>query len=244
MELLSRRGRRVFPFDYPSQDDPAGLRQAMSRLAHELGADLARAEEIRSELVPLRKDLERLDRLTWREGKVSGAENHLWLVSASDFDGDPIDFAQRLSRFLSEAESRPSRSPRVRLGLLGVPPIISGLHETLEELGASVVFNEVPRQFAMLDGEQGQAKNLAQQYVRYTYPYEVGARVADIGREAKRRGLDGLIHYTQSFCWRQMQDLVLRRELDLPMLTLEGDQVAPVDGRTRLRLEAFVEVLG
>ena len=73
----------------------------------------------------------------------------------------------------------------------------------------------------------GPAKNLAEQYARYTYPYEVGARVADIRREAERRGLDGLIHYTQSFCWRQMQDLVLRRELDLPLLTLEGDQRGP-----------------
>lgn len=107
-----------------------------------------------------------------------------------------------------------------------------------------MVFNEVPRQFAMLDGEQASVDSLAEQYARYTYPYEVGARLADIKREALRRRLDGLIHYTQSFCWRQMQDLVLRRELGLPLLTLEGDQYAPVDGRTRLRLEAFVEVLG
>lgn len=244
MELLSRRGRRVVPFDYPHQGDPAELARALERLAKELGADLARAEEIRRELIPLRGELERLDRLTWQEGRVSGAQNHLWLVSASDFDGDPRDFAARLGRFLGEAVKHPVRRPRVRLGLLGVPPIISGLHETLEELGAAVVFNEVPRQFAMPAGGPGEPDSLVAQYARYTYPYEVGARVADIRREAMRRGLDGLIHYTQSFCWRQMQDLILRRELGLPLLTLEGDQVAPVDGRTRLRLEAFVEVLG
>ncbi|MCB2192077.1 MAG: 2-hydroxyacyl-CoA dehydratase [Deltaproteobacteria bacterium] len=244
MELLGREGRQVIAFDYPGQDDPNTLNLAIQNLAGELGAGLERAEAIRQELIPLRKNLERLDRLTWQDGKVTGAENHLWLVSASDFDGDPNDFAQRLEQFLAQADKRPSRKPKVRLGLLGVPPIISGLHETLEELGASVVFNEVPRQFAMIDGEQGPVQSLAEQYARYTYPYEVGARVADIAREARRRNLDGLIHYTQSFCWRQMQDLVLRRELNLPLLTLEGDQFAPVDGRTRLRLEAFVEVLG
>ncbi len=242
MELLSRRGRRVIPFDYPS--DPADLARALNRLAQELGADLDQAEQVRRELLPLRRDLERLDRLTWQEGKVSGAENHLWLVSASDFDNDPQEFSVRLGRFLAEAEARLARRPRVRLGLLGVPPIINGLHQTLEELDAGVVFNEVPRQFAMLAGDEPEAGDLVEQYARYTYPYEVGARVADIRREAARRGLDGLIHYTQSFCWRQMQDLVLRRELDLPLLTLEGDRVAPVDGRTRLRLEAFIEVLG
>ncbi|BEQ14932.1 2-hydroxyacyl-CoA dehydratase family protein [Desulfoferula mesophila] len=244
MELLSRAGRRVVPFDYPAQNDPQAMASAIQRLAQQLGAGLERAEAIRRELVPLRADLERLDRLTWQEGKVSGGENHLWLVSASDFDGDHQDFARRLSRFLDQAEARAPRRHPVRLGLLGVPPIISGLHETLEELGAGVVFNEVPRQFAMLDGEQASVDSLAEQYARYTYPYEVGARLADIKREALRRRLDGLIHYTQSFCWRQMQDLVLRRELGLPLLTLEGDQYAPVDGRTRLRLEAFVEVLG
>ena len=244
MELFSREGRRIVAFDYPDQNDPQGLGRALERLAGDLGSDLAKAEKVRAELEPLRRDLERLDQLTWREGKVSGAENHLWLVSASDFDGDPIDFAARLQGFLAQAEARPVSCPKVRLGLLGVPPIISGLHQALTEMGAEVVFNEVPRQFAMLPDENGPAPSLAEQYWRYTYPYEVGARIRDIRREAKRRELNGLLHYTQSFCWRQMQDLTLRRELDIPLLTLEGDQVGPMDGRTRLRLEAFLEVLG
>ncbi|HAY20759.1 MAG TPA: 2-hydroxyglutaryl-CoA dehydratase, partial [Desulfobacterales bacterium] len=55
--------------------------------------------------------------------------------------------------------------------------------------------------------------------------------------------LDGLIHYTQSFCFRQIQDRLLRQRLNLPMLTIEGDRPAAVDHRTRLRLEAFVDVL-
>ena len=244
MELLAREGRRIIPFDYPDAGDPQEMARGLARLAGELGATLARAEDIRRELEPVRRELERLDQLTWREGKVSGAENHLWLVSASDFDGDPADFSARLARFLAEAQERPGREPRVRLGLLGVPPVFIGLHQTLQEMGAEVVFNEVPRQFAMLPGPGGPAADLVEQYRRYTYPYEVGARIADIRRESARRGLHGLIHYTQSFCWRQMQDPLLRRELDIPLLTLEGDRVGPVDGRTRLRLEAFVEVLG
>ena len=58
MELLSRRARRVIPFDYPS--DPADLARALNRLAQELGADLDQAEQVRRELLPLRRDLERL----------------------------------------------------------------------------------------------------------------------------------------------------------------------------------------
>jgi benzoyl-CoA reductase/2-hydroxyglutaryl-CoA dehydratase subunit BcrC/BadD/HgdB len=55
--------------------------------------------------------------------------------------------------------------------------------------------------------------------------------------------LDGLIHYTQSFCFRQIQDRLLRQQLNLPILTIEGDRPTLLDHRTRLRLEAFVDVL-
>lgn len=241
MELLTLAGRRVIPFDYPPGRDPAAISAQLNRLAGELDADVAQAEEVRRGLLPLRQSLLRLDEMTWREGLVGGGENHLWLVSASDFDGDPGDFSVRLESFLARAAERRPRKAKVRLGLLGVPPIMSGLHETLEELGAAVVYNEVPRQFAM--PPEPDPGSLVEQYRRYTYPYDVFHRISDIAREAARRGLHGLVHYTQSFCFRQMQDLVLRQKIDLPMLTLEGDRVGPVDARTRMRLEAMVDVL-
>jgi len=244
MELLTLAGRRVIPFDFPFGRDAEALQTQIERLALALGADLAKAESVRQELAPLRKDLARLDELTWREGKVSGHENHIWLVSSSDFDGDPGDFGERLKAFLAQAETRPPRGKaKARLGILGVPTIMDDLHERLEELGAAVVYNEVPRQFAMLPPADGSELSLVEQYRRYTYPYDVFHRMDDIKREVKRRRLDGLVHYTQSFCFRQMQDMVLRDGLKLPMLTLEGDRVGPVDARTRLRLEAFIDVL-
>lgn len=243
MELLHLAGRRVVPFAYPHNREAADLARALERLAGELGTELSRAEEIRRELIPLRQDLERLDELTWRGGLVSGAENHLWLVSSSDFDGYPVDFHAKLKDFLKQAETRPPAPAGPRLGILGVPTIISGLHQTLAELGAAVVYNEVPHQFAMLPPMTGPEHDLAAQYRRYTYPYDVFHRIEAIAREARRRRLDGLIHYTQTFCYRQMQDIALKQRLDLPILTLEGNQPGSVDGRTRLRLEAFLELL-
>jgi benzoyl-CoA reductase/2-hydroxyglutaryl-CoA dehydratase subunit BcrC/BadD/HgdB len=127
--------------------------------------------------------------------------------------------------------------------VLGVPTIIGGLHQALEDLGAAVVYNEVPHQFALLPPLEAPGDGLPTQYLRYTYPYDVFHRAEAIAREAARRGLDGLIHYTQTFCYRQVQDISLRQLLDLPMLTIEGNQPGPVDGRTRLRLEAFLERL-
>lgn len=243
MELLTLAGRRVLAFQYPHGRQAADLARHLEGLASELGTSLAAAERVRRDLLPLRRDLARLDELTWRTGQVSGGENHLWLVSSSDLEGDAQGFQARLRAFLREAEARPPRRGGPRLGLLGVPPIMGGLHETLEQMGAAVVFNEVPRQFAMLPPPEGDDPGLTAQYLRYTYPYDVFHRLADIERQISLRRLDGLIHYTQTFCFRQMQDLALRSRLRLPMLTLEGDRVAPLDARTRLRLEAFREVL-
>jgi benzoyl-CoA reductase/2-hydroxyglutaryl-CoA dehydratase subunit BcrC/BadD/HgdB len=85
--------------------------------------------------------------------------------------------------------------------------------------------------------------DLAEQYLRYTYPYDIFARLADLEEAVKERRLDGLVHYTQSFCFRQMFDQIIRERLGIPVLTIEGDRPTPLDSRTRMRLEAFVDVL-
>jgi benzoyl-CoA reductase/2-hydroxyglutaryl-CoA dehydratase subunit BcrC/BadD/HgdB len=87
------------------------------------------------------------------------------------------------------------------------------------------------------------SRNLLRQYLSYTYPYDILGRITDIGQAIKERKLDGLIHYTQTFCFRQVQDLLIRRHLALPILTLEGDKPRPIDNRTKFRLEAFIDVL-
>ena len=106
-------------------------------------------------------------------------------------------------------------------------------------MSCRVVFNEMPRQFAMLD----LADDLVEQDRRYTYPYRVWGRIDDIRRQTRLRGIKGIINYVQSFCWRQMEDVILREELDVPVLTLEGDLPGALDARTQLRLESFVEML-
>ena len=101
------------------------------------------------------------------------------------------------------------------------------------------MFNEVQRQFAM----PFDTDDLVEQYALYTYPYDIFARIEDIKREIDRRNLAGLIHYTQSFCFRQIQDLIIRTYIDLPILTLEGDAPTKLDARTKVRIESFVEML-
>jgi benzoyl-CoA reductase/2-hydroxyglutaryl-CoA dehydratase subunit BcrC/BadD/HgdB len=55
--------------------------------------------------------------------------------------------------------------------------------------------------------------------------------------------VDGVIHYVQAFCFRQIEDMIVRQRLKTPILTLEGDRPGPLDARTRIRLEGFTEML-
>ena len=242
VETLQDRGVRVIPFAFPLDRDRALLSLQIERLMDHLGTTWERVHAAYESLHEVRRTVAALDELTYQSGRVSGEENHLYQVNCSDFGGDPLAFAAAAAQFQAEAQARPPRQDGgVRLGLIGVPGIYTDLYHVLEEeLGAAVVFHEVQRQFAMPGAWE---VDLVTCYQRYTYPYDVFRRIEDIRAEAERRQLDGLIHYTQSFCFRQIQDLLLKQHLGLPILTLEGDRPAPVDARTRVRLEAFLESL-
>ncbi|MBW1828957.1 MAG: 2-hydroxyacyl-CoA dehydratase, partial [Deltaproteobacteria bacterium] len=102
-----------------------------------------------------------------------------------------------------------------------------------------VIFNEVQRQFSMPFDH----KDIVDQYLEYTYPYDMDGRLNDIKKAIDELQLDGLIHYTQMFCYRQIYDIIIRNDLSIPILTLEGDRPGQIDGRTALRIETFVEML-
>ncbi len=239
MEVLRYRGITVVPFAFPFDRDPDFLSSELAKMASRFGTDLDAAEAWKRRLDTVRLLAREIDRLTWETGKVSGEENHRWLVSCSDFDGDPDGYARRAEAFLEEASRRPPRKDLVPIAFVGVPPIVSGLHACFEEAGAGIVFNEVQRQFSM----PGATGSLVEQYLSYTYPYSFFERLADIRTETGRRGARGVVHYVQSFCFRQIEDILLREEVGVPVLTLEGDAPGAVDERTRIRIQAFVEML-
>jgi benzoyl-CoA reductase/2-hydroxyglutaryl-CoA dehydratase subunit BcrC/BadD/HgdB len=238
-EILAAEGIEVIHFKFPYPRDREQLAREINTLRDRLGADPDAVARIQARLTPLRRQLSRLDRLTWETGQVQGRENFQWLISSSDFASDLEDYEQRLTAFLEEAARRPAADGRVRLGFAGIPPIFTDLWDYLEELGAAVVYHEFPRQFSM----PYETTDLVDQYLRYTYPYDIGGRLADLQEAVATRRLDGLVHYTQSFCFRQMFDPLLRDHLNVPLLTIEGDRPTPLDSRTRMRLEAFVDVL-
>jgi benzoyl-CoA reductase/2-hydroxyglutaryl-CoA dehydratase subunit BcrC/BadD/HgdB len=154
-------------------------------------------------------------------------------------NGDPDIFEQDVDRFLDDVRGRRPLPDALRLAYIGVPPIFTDLYRSLQQAGARVVFNETQRQFSM----PYKVDSLVEQYRRYTYPYDIFVRLDDIEKEIARRRVDGIIHYVQSFCFRQIEDLIVRKRFKLPILTLEGDRPGPLDARTRIRIEGFVEMI-
>lgn len=239
MEVLSLEGIRIVPFAYPHDRDSGSLRHEIEKLMRHFGVGWEEVNRAKVRLDGIRRKIREIDRLTWQENLVSGWENHYYQVSASDMNGDPGRFEGEVDRFLREAASRPPLAEKIRLAYIGVPPVFPDIYDFLETLGARVVFNETQRQFAM----PYDTTDMVEQYRSYTYPYDIFHRLADILPETGRRRADAVIHYVQSFCFRQIEDMILRRKLPISILTLEGDKPGPLDERTKIRLEGFVEML-
>jgi benzoyl-CoA reductase/2-hydroxyglutaryl-CoA dehydratase subunit BcrC/BadD/HgdB len=238
-ELLERRGVQVIPFDYPLNRQPDLLMDQLEKLRAAFSVSWTEVRRSKGRLDRIRDKLKVLDRMTYQDHVISGSENHLFLVTSSDFNSDPDQYERELDHFLGEAEARKANPAPIRLGYLGVPPIFKDLYEITESFGARVVFNETQRQFSMPYGE----KDLLKQYLRYTYPYDAQGRIEDIRTAIEERKLDGLIHYTQTFCFRQIYDIIFREAFSVPLLTIEGDRPGPVDARTATRIETFVDIL-
>src|SRR4030042_6034787 len=241
MEVLKLKGKNAMPFAYPERPDKEQMRKALEKLASEFDTTLKAAEKVRRELQPARNLALKLDELTWQDNKGSGWENHLWLISTSDFNGDYPEYQRELQALLDKCSQRqPYPADEIRVGYIGVPSVFAReFYYYVEKHGARGVFNEVQRQFAM----PGRGKSLAAQYTDYTYPYSINERLADIKTELRKRRIDGVVHYVQAFCHRGIGDIVMRSAIDPPVLTLEGNADFFLNGHVKTRIEAFLDMI-
>jgi len=237
-EILRYRGICTIPFSFPYDRDRQVLSREIDKLMKELGTDSQILMNVETEIRETRKALATIDEMTWKDGLVSGAENHLWLVQSSDMLGDYGKYSKAANAFIAEAAGR-NKIAGVRLGYIGVPPILPDLYEFVESIGGCVVYNETQRQFSLPYG----TNDIVERYLRYTYPYGIFARLEDIKEEIQKRHIQGIIHYVQAFCYRAIEDVILRDVLEIPILSVEGDLPKSIDTRTKLRVEAFIEML-
>jgi len=239
MEVLENEGIEVIPFSYPLDKDQKKLQEQMDNLIKSLGTNNQKVSIKFNELNSIRKSISKLDQIAI-DGTIPSHELYLWQLSASDFNGNPDKYKKELLEYITNIKKRTSLTKKsFSIGYIGVPAIQPQIFELIEELGARVNYFEIPRQFSMIPVKE----TIIDSYLDYTYPYNVSNRVADIKQAIKQRNLKGLIHYTQSFCYRQIEDIVFKRELEIPILTLEMDRPGVLDNRTRLRLESFIESL-
>ena len=239
MATLQDQGIEVIPFSFSYFRNKTELEREIRKLEKYFNVEHQQVLDVKKRLDKIRKKLNYLDELTYLQNKVTGYENHIWLVNSSDFNGNPDDYEKRLDDFITEVEKRKPMKFSLRFGFLGVPPIISNLYDFLWEHEVNVVFNEIQRQFSMPYLE----KTLTKQYLRYTYPYSVFDRLEDIQIEIKKRKLDAVISYSQSFCHRQIDNILIKKYINIPVLTIEGDQPGELDARTKLRIESFLDML-
>ncbi|MBM7557873.1 2-hydroxyacyl-CoA dehydratase family protein [Halanaerobacter jeridensis] len=241
-EVLQAKGIKTYPFAYPYEHDLESVQAAIDDFRELFSVSLDEVEAMRNRLNQVRALASEIDRLTWQENKATGFENHLYQINCSDFKGDIDSYEEELKNKISEIKTREPINRELRLGYIGVPPMTADIYEHVTEFSAHIVYNEVQREFTFPRYEQ--ADNIYQQYLDYTYPYDLEFRLKEIKKEVAKRDLDGIIHYTQAFCHREIEDIIIKDELELPTLTIRGDKSRQLDSRMKLRLEAFLDMLG
>ena len=238
-EVLKENDVEVIEFAYPYNRNINSLKNEFHKLYNSFDVSESEVILVWDKLKSVRKKLEKLDNLTV-EGKITPLENHIWLVNSSDFNGNIEEFENNLNEFLASVEKRKTLNYKFRLGCIGVPPIFSDFHDYFQSLNTGMIYNEIPLEFSMC---KYTGENFYNQYLEYSYPYGMSYRINKIKQEVESRKLDGLIHYTQCFCYRQIEDIILKKHIDIPVLTIEGDRPSNIDARTKLRIENFMELL-
>ena len=110
----------------------------------------------------------------------------------------------------------------------------------LSKIGV-VVDNEVQREFSF--PRHKESSSIYEQYIDYTYPYSLDFRYEVISREISERNIDCVIHYTQSFCHKSIDNIYFKNRLGIPLLNIEGDRSCELDSRTKLRIESFIDMV-
>ncbi|WP_291580423.1 2-hydroxyacyl-CoA dehydratase family protein [Clostridium sp. UBA6640] len=241
IEILSLKGIKIHPFSYPQSHKIEDVENEIRKFMNSFNVTEDAVEEVRKRLAKIRKLSKEIDKLTYKENKTTGFENHLYSVSLSDLNGDIDRLEEDLKKAIEKIKKREPINKKLRLGYIGVPPMTCDIYEFVEKFNAHFVYNEVQREFAFPRGDK--ARNIFYQYYDYTYPYDVNYRIIELKNQIKERKLDGIIHYTQAFCYRAVEDIILKEKLDIPILNIEGDKLNTLDARTKLRLEAFLDML-
>lgn len=237
-EILESQGIDVYYFRYPYNRNRDELISEIKKLCGYFNTDIKKSKEVFEYLREIRIKLKYLDDIAHKTLHVPGEILHSFLISASDFNGNIEDFKTKLLKAISIYEGKGRDNSIKPLALTGVPPIISNIFSIVEDFGYRFVYFESAREFSLPYFD-----NFIDAYLNYTYPYSLKYRIKHIKYEVNRRKVSGVIHYIQSFCHRQLECMILKKELGVPTLFLEGEDYAPITAQQLMRLESFLKIM-
>ena len=236
-QKVAMSGLDTHYFFYPFHEDQEQFKKEIHALVDFLGT--IEHHHFFADIYHLKELGLHLDRLRV-EGQVP-SDAFSYLISFSDLRGDPVKFEQELRKYISDQQGK-AVDFQSKIALIGVPPINHDFHGTCQELGLQVVYDELPFEFLRAKGKS--FEEMASSYMDYSFARPLDHRMGIIEKELKERKVDGIVHYTQYACHHILEDELFRERFDRPILTVQGDIPGPVSEQTKLRLEAFAEIIG
>ncbi|WP_421078529.1 2-hydroxyacyl-CoA dehydratase family protein [Methanothermococcus sp. Ax23] len=190
------------------------------------------------EVYNIKKLVKKVDKLCYND-KIKGVDAFYTCISASDLEGDVGKYKDKVKKLLySELDIEYNK----RIAIIGIPPIFNDFYEYLEDIGIHCVYNELAYEFIRMGGKS--INEIVDSYSTYSFANHIKHRIKIIKKELKKRKVDGVIHYTQMSCHHKLEDEILREFIDYPMLTIEGDIPQKTPEQIKLRIEAFIELMG
>jgi len=233
IELKKKISTHYFFYQF---GDKKHFENEIKKLIDFLGEDVDK--DVLREVYKIKKLAKKVDELCYKD-KINGKDAFYTTISASDLKGNPNAYKKEIENLLNNEENV---EYRYRIAVIGIPPIFSDFYEYLNEINVHCVYNELPYEFVRMGGNS--IKSIVDTYSTYTFANHITKRIKIIKKELKKRKVDGVIHYTQMSCHHKLEDEILREFIDYPMLTIEGDIPQKTPEQTKLRIEAFIELLG
>ncbi|GHV22105.1 2-hydroxyglutaryl-CoA dehydratase [Planctomycetales bacterium] len=240
LDLLADAGMKIIPFAYPRANDYAAFDRAIGELETVFGVTRAQTEAMKKRFDAARRLVKIIDDAAWQKMNIPSGVSFAAQLLTTDMLGDLDRAAAELTATVKKYAAAAAGADKTPLAAVGVPTMIGDLWDVIENAGGRVVYHEVPHQFSRADFI---GADVVETYRHFTYPANARRRLAEIVAQCEKRRARGIVHYVQSFCHRQLHDLLLRRAVDLPVLTIEADRPALTDGRNLTRIEAFLEQL-
>ncbi len=170
---------------------------------------------------------------TYTEGVANFDDFFVAFLTASD----PLYFKDDQLKTVKIAVENSLPATGKRIAFLGVPPIQSDLWQVLKERDLIVCYFETPEEFALFK----EADSIVEQYLLFTYPASYQFRYQEVKKQLKTREIEGIIFYSQDFCYREGEKVLwqeLADELKIPFVHIQHDKPGPTSAQTILRIEA------